>query len=234
MSACLEQADTPKKLTERKKYENIENTKKIKNNKTFKKIGSPTCQINLIFATMILIQFAHIPHGWKMRQTQTIENWNKNTHNQSKYCFQLSRPSSQPEWSYEWKMIKKQMNKLQHSLNGNNNTVSIYHWNLGSRSWSRKLEDIQAAVDDLNPDYMFISESNLWEQEADYCTQIMGYDIIKPKTCNTANNKISRIILLAKKGLQYQTIPQLMDEEITSIWFKTGNGRSKLVVGGGV
>ena len=236
VSACQKQADTPKKLTERKKYD-----KKKKKKKKKKKISHTTGQrkfcIHLIIAIMLLTKLATSPHGWKTTNVQNnwieITNTPPKMNNWSTNCKRHLCASSQPEWKYEWKQIKKDINKKQHSLNGNvKNSVSIYHWNLGSRSWIKKVEDIQAAVDDYDPDYMFISESNLWEHEDDFRTQIMGYDIVKPLTCNTADNNISRIILLAKKGLHYQIIPQLMDKEITSIWIKIGNGRSKLIVGG--
>ena len=84
-------------------------------------------------------------------------------------------------------------------------------------------------VDDYNPVFAFISESNLWEGEPEYATQIDRYEIIKPKSSIT---NISRIILLVKSGQQFKLLPNLMHEEVTSIWVKVGSRSSKLILGG--
>ena len=59
---------------------------------------------------------------------------------------------------------RKMRNKLVKQINGNGkNTLLISHWNLGSKKWQNKKNQIQALVDSDNPDVMFISEANLDE-----------------------------------------------------------------------
>ena len=60
-------------------------------------------------------------------------------------------------------LSNKARNKLVRSRNGNegNNILKIQHWNLGSRHWHRKRTEIEALLQESEPDLLFISEANM-------------------------------------------------------------------------
>ena len=132
----------------------------------------------------------------------------------------------------KWKIAGKVANKKMRSYNGNiKSSIRVMHWNLGSRHWDKKLEDIQHLVDQQKPDYVFISEANFFHDTPENKTNIDGYDMIVAKTLEKL--KFSRIILLAKHEMQYTVESSRMEDTISSIWIKTGGkGRKSLLIGG--
>ena len=101
----------------------------------------------------------------------------------------------------KWSIGRKLRNKLVKQCNGNGKkSIMIAHWNLGSRKWHNKINQIQAAVDLKHPDLIFISEANLYEVTPESETLISGYHIIKPLTVRV--HGLSRIILLVKEDCQ--------------------------------
>ena len=96
-------------------------------------------------------------------------------------------------------------------------TYSIAHWNLGSKLWTNKINQIQLLVDTNKPDLLYISEANLDELIPDYENKIHGYIIYKPKTVSV--NEVVRLIFLVRENLDVK-IEALMDNVVTSIWVK--------------
>ena len=107
----------------------------------------------------------------------------------------------------------------------------ISHWNLGSKKWNNKRNQIQALVDTDNPDIIFISEANLDESTPPHESLIAGYDITLPKTVTV--NGTARLVLLTKESLEFDLIEDLMDDTVSSIWIKiTRQGVKGLLVCG--
>ena len=131
-----------------------------------------------------------------------------------------------------WAQAQKIKNRIKKSYNGNNrNSIHVMHWNLGPRFWDNKREDVQHLVDEYKPDYVFISEANLFHDTPPHKTEIEGYDLVMARTMETL--KFSRIILLCKKGAQYKVETNRMSQELSSIWVKlSGRGRKSLLLGG--
>ena len=116
-------------------------------------------------------------------------------------------------------MSRKMRNKLVKQVNGNGkNSLLISHWNLGSKKWTNKRNQIQALVDTDNPDAIFISEANLDELTPPHETIISGYDITLPKT--VTRNDTARLVLLTKENLEFELMDNLMDDIVSSIWIK--------------
>ena len=208
------------------------------------KIPKPVQFHTIIITLLSIIHISILPPGFTI--CRNLPNGWK-TYNDLKYNFQyncykslnLQTWKTNPEWNYHnfpevrsWFLPNKLRNKVQKSINGNGkNTIQVYHWNMGPRHWVQKVDDIRAIVDDIKPEYMFISESNLYEKDPQHSCLIEGYDIIKPPSASIIG--ISRIILLVKQGMNFQLLPNLMNGDIASIWFKTGTkGRNKILVGG--
>ena len=126
----------------------------------------------------------------------------------------------------------KSRNKSVKMINGNRkNSVQIAHWNLGSKRWKNKRDQIQALVDLKSPDLIFISEANLDEMTPEYETIIQSYNINKPKTIS--DHRISRLILLLREQLKFTIEDKFMSKDIASIWvtiLKSG-ARRVLVAG---
>ena len=99
------------------------------------------------------------------------------------YLYLTSIVSTNLLVAYSHFLSRKESNKLIKQKNGNGkNSLLISHWNLGSKKWVNKRNQIQALVDTDNPDLIFISEANLDELTPPYESLITGYVITLPKT----------------------------------------------------
>ena len=113
----------------------------------------------------------------------------------------------------------KTRNKLIKQMNGNGkNAISVSHWNLGSKKWTNKRNQIQALVDQNQADIIFISEANLDELTPVYESLIQGYNITLPKT--VSKNGTARLVMLTKNSLDFALKDDLMDDVFSSIWIK--------------
>ena len=123
-------------------------------------------------------------------------------------------------------------NKKIKIMNGNGKkSVEIVHWNLGSRKWQNKVAEVQALVDEMKPDYCFISEANLAANLPDYQTNILGYEMITPKSHKIYD--FSRLVLLSKEGSKFKVEQNRMSPEIASIWISIGGkGKNSTLIGG--
>ena len=131
-------------------------------------------------------------------------------------------------------MSNKKRNKLAHMKNGNRsggNIIKISHWNIGSRKWQRKIPDIEAFIQEKNPDIFIITEANLWHDISDEERNIGGYELVLPKTMDSWGH--ARIAMLVKVGINFKVLDHCMDSSASSIWIQVGSrGRKPLKVGG--
>ena len=151
-------------------------------------------------------------------------------------------PSSWKNTSFPWTKgfttppppsTRKIRNKKVKMMNGNiNKTIKVVHWNLGSRYWNNKLEDIQHLVDEMNPDLAYISEANLFAGLALHLRQIEGYHLVYTKAMDFFG--YSCLILLVKQGFQVKIMEDWMEEEVASIWTKIARRGCKGVYIGGI
>ena len=113
-------------------------------------------------------------------------------------------------------------NKLVKIKNGNiNKSIKSIHWNLGSRFWDNKSEDIQYLVDEIKPDLAFISEANLFSGLANHMRIIDGYSIVYTSAINTLG--YSRLVLIVREGFQVTLKKDWMEDQVASIWVQIKN-----------
>ena len=129
------------------------------------------------------------------------------------------------------RISNKLANKRIKSINGNRaQNLRIVHWNLGSRRWENKTDEIEALINEKEVDLCFISEANLWSEVPDHDRIIPGFHLIYPETMDTMMH--ARIMLLVKDGIIVSRL-QEQDTGSASIWVRIGHGRnSSLTVGG--
>ena len=128
---------------------------------------------------------------------------------------------------------RKQRNKIIKQKNGNGKkSLSICHWNLGSKKWKNKRNQIQALVDSNNCDLIFISEANLDELTPAHESLITGYEITLPKT--VIRNGTARLVLLTRDNLNFELTENLMDDTFSSIWVKISRQGMKSIMVCGV
>ena len=70
-------------------------------------------------------------------------------------------------------------------------------------------------MDEIKPDYCFISKANMAAGLPDYQTCIQVYEIITPKS--HISEGFSRLVLLAREGSQFTVDKHRMHSEIASI-----------------
>ena len=106
-------------------------------------------------------------------------------------------------------------------------------WNLGNRFWVRKQEDIQAIVDQQNPDIMIITEANMFKEDPEHCLIIERYNIVRPLTWNNPSLNYARVVFLIKPEINFVLLEDFMEQDISAIWIKISRrGTKKLIVGG--
>ena len=127
----------------------------------------------------------------------------------------------------------KKINKLQKIRNGNRvEQLKIIHWNLGSKLWCNKLEDIELLLSEFKPDLCYISEANLWNGLDHHEREILGHEIIYPNTMERLGH--ARIILLVREGISVVKLNQYMESDTATIWVRVGSSRKKSIIVGGI
>ena len=63
------------------------------------------------------------------------------------------------KWKFKHKTSNKQM-EIEHG-NGKK-ALNIIHWNMGSKLWAKKTDEVCYLLTDYNPDVCIISEANLY------------------------------------------------------------------------
>ena len=104
------------------------------------------------------------------------------------------------------------------------------HWNMGSRQFRRKTDEIRQILSEKSPDLFLISEANLQIETTIEERNIEGYSLITPKTMITYG--VARLVALVKDGVQLKVRSDWMEDDTASIWFEINRpGKRKLVVG---
>ena len=130
-------------------------------------------------------------------------------------------------------MSNKLRNKRIKCRNGNRNkSIHIVQWNLGSRQWQNKLDEIQLLVDELLTDIAFITEANLWEGVSDHLCKVEGYELLQPLTISRLG--YSRIVAMVNENLQYRVLTEHMEDDLSTFWLKVGGRGTKGVIVGGI
>ena len=138
----------------------------------------------------------------------------------------MAGPVTSTNISVSHSISNKKRNNLIKQRNGNGkSSLSICHWNLGSKLWKNKRNQIQALVDQDNPDILFISEANLDDLTPPHESLISGYNITLPKT--VTRNGTARLVLLTRENIEFKLRDDLMDDIFTSIWIKITRPGSK-------
>ena len=135
-----------------------------------------------------------------------------------------------------WGKSNKVKNKIMHAANGNrtNKILKIFQWNMGSRAWTKKQDEIQLIIDEINPDLMYITEANIYKDDPEYSTTDREiYPDIPIHMDKNEDMNYARIILLIKNDLAHTVLLEHMEEDISTIWVKiTRRGARKLIIGG--
>ena len=127
----------------------------------------------------------------------------------------------------------KMRNRMKKMENGNSSlrqNLTLIHWNMGAKMWTRKREEIEAVIAQYTPDVFIISESNLLETLEDYEKDIQGYQLLLPKT--TEVQIVSRLVMLVRNGVEVKVMNEFMDTSLATIWIKVGaKGRRPMLIG---
>ena len=122
--------------------------------------------------------------------------------------------------------------KMSNGNRGNlKHTLKLFHLNMGQSWWESKRDEIQAAVLEIDPDLMYISEANLREDTASETSHIEGYEIVYPNTMRT--HGCARIILLVREGVKFKKMDNFMDDQTSMIWIKLETRGGNLFILGG-
>ena len=85
-------------------------------------------------------------------------------------------------------------------MNGNIiDNIKIIQWNLGSKLWKNKLDDIELLLSEQKLDLCFIMEVNLWEGCGSHEKGIPGHWLNMPNTVGTLHH--ARIVLVVRDGI---------------------------------
>ena len=180
--------------------------------------------------------------NWKVEKMNTVlghsvESQYRNEGTQSNYhnwnvvqCFLVSGERDCSRGQYMSGKLGNKTVKMEHGNGSQRQNISVIHWNMGSRFWTRKKEEVEAVLLQYSPDIFIISESNLLESINDYERAVPGYKILLPKTVEVQD--VSRIVMLVREEMEVKIMEEYMDNTIASIWIKVGSkGRRPLLIG---
>ena len=131
------------------------------------------------------------------------------------------------------RISSKMRNKNVKARNGNgrSNIIKIIHWNAGGRKWENKLVEVEALLQEKNPEICFISEANLWADLPTEDRNIEGYNLLLPNTMSSLLH--ARIVLLVRTDVKVHILREHMDQDTAAIWLKIGDTkRNSLIIGG--
>ena len=93
------------------------------------------------------------------------------------------------------------------------------------------MDEIQALVDEFNPDFCFLSEANIETNLSEYEMNIQGYNINTPKSHLSFN--LSRFVLLSREGINFKVEWKRMNDHVASICISIGGkGRKSTLIAG--
>ena len=115
-------------------------------------------------------------------------------------------------------------NKRQHGL-------KIIHWNKGPSHLENKKSEIEAVVDKYHPHILGLSEANLHSWHDMDKVQLPDYTLYTCPTLSNPSLQVSRIVVYTHSSLVVKLRPDLMDNNISSIWMEIGlPGRGKILI----
>ena len=132
---------------------------------------------------------------------------------------------------YLWDIPSVTWNANIKAENGNGkNSLSVLHWNMGSRHWRRKTNEIVQILSEKHPDIFLISEANLQIETPLVESCIPNYSTVYPKTLKKTG--VARLVALIKDGVHLEVKHDWMEDHTASIWMEVNqHGKKKLVVG---
>ena len=97
----------------------------------------------------------------------------------------------------------------------------VVNMHINIRSLYKKMGEVKNLVKQEKPHILGISEAELKSSHHSLCNlKLPGYDLLLPKSWNRSG--IARIVVYIKKGLEYDHIPDLEQDDVQSIWFRAG------------
>ena len=120
-------------------------------------------------------------------------------------------------------------------INGNGtnlrNSITVAHWNMGSKHWQRDKDEIEAVTLQFNPDIFIISEANQMKELSVQEKNITGYRQILPKIVDV--QRVARLVLLVREGINVEVKEEYMEYTVAAVWIKVGvRGRKPLLIAG--
>ena len=104
---------------------------------------------------------------------------------------------------------------------------------MGSKFWIRKYEEVQAILDEHNPDVLFLMEANIFFEDPECSLSIEDYKMVRPATWKHPDLRYAKIIPLIKQNINFEVLDRYMEEHLSTIWIKISRrGQRKLIVGG--
>ena len=126
----------------------------------------------------------------------------------------LDRLADNPEFVPAHKV----RNKLVKIRNGNGvKTLKIVHWNMWSRHFINKKEEVDNVISEFRPDLFLISEAYHYPDNPEYQSHVNGYTLQNSPTF--MKHKYDRLLLLIRDGLNIRIRTDLIDDDdLASIW----------------
>ena len=124
---------------------------------------------------------------------------------------------------------KQTPNFLAKYVNGNRKK-GIINLHLNIRSLKNKIAEIKHLVKEHTPHVFGLSECELRKinnQFDESLLKIPGYSVLFPKSWTQSGH--ARVVVYVKKGLEFEQIDDLEDENVQSVWLRAGVKNSKKI-----
>ena len=201
-------------------------------------LQSSTVQYNYSTVQLCTIQYKKAQYSL-MCTSRNHSNMNLNGARRNERIIQTRLDRWRQNDRLIWTRPSKLKNRDKKAENGNIgekvikekvNNLKVVTWNLGSRLFRNKVDDLSHMVSDIIPDIAVITEANLQLSTDGYRVNIENYDIITTKDYNTLG--VSRLVILVRNNLNYQLMNEKMEQEISTIWLKIPRrGKKPFILG---
>ena len=146
----------------------------------------------------------------------------------SKACCIISSPISVNQVSCYFEMS----NFYARYRYGNKQTkgIKIAHFNKGCGFLASKKQEIENLISEFQPHMLGISEANFFKDHSYDDVQFVDYNFHLCKTLANPELEYSRIVVYTHKSLICKIRPDLMNDDISSIWMQVGLPNQKKIL----
>ena len=196
---------------------------KLKKSKKQKKYKKPKLYSSIIKFMLCLLLICNFNQNLSFVNNSSNDTSETYLNAESLVRGSKSSPNQNSNLQYsqlEFKLDKKKINKTQHLINGNKNSLNILTWNKDKKFAVNAIDRISDVIINNDADIAVINEANLDIKQDMNLMKIKGYHMEYDKMYINYNR--ARTIMYIKKYLSYDRVKKYENNDDSAICIKIG------------